>query len=93
MVTGSYQEGALNKYFNDNPGTREILQGKFHALYQMACEEILNTQEDGADCKFYYIVERACPKKTAGTIACVEVLMAYYFSSCDIFEEPQECLE
>lgn len=89
LLTGSYQEGALIRYFNENPGTREILQEKFHALYQMSCEEIVDTQEDGADCKFYYIVEKACPKKTAGTVSCVEVLMAYYFSSCDIFEEPQ----
>lgn len=89
LMTGSYQEGALIRYFNENPGTREILQEKFHALYQLASEEILDTQEDEADCKFYYIVDRACPKKTAGTVSCVEVLMAYYFSSCDIFEEPQ----
>lgn len=89
LITGSYQEGALTRYFNENPGTREILQEKFHALYQLACEEILDAEEDEADCKFYYIVDKACPKKTAGTISCVEVLMAYYFSSCDIFEEPQ----
>ena len=89
LLTGSYQEGALERYFNENPGTREILQEKFHALYQMAGEEILNTQDDEADCKFYYILDRACPKKTAGTVSCVEVLMAYYFSSCDIFEEPR----
>lgn len=89
LLTGSYQEGALERYFNENPGTREILQEKFHALYQMAGEEILSTQDDEADCKFYYILDRACPKKTAGTVSCVEVLMAYYFSSCDIFEEPR----
>ena len=62
-MTGSYQEGALERYFNENPGTREILQEKFHALYQMAGEEILSTQDDEADCKFYYILDRACPKK------------------------------
>ncbi len=89
LSVGSYQDGALRKYFNDNPGIREILQEKFHALYQMACEEISDIQEDGADCKFYYIADRACPKRTAATVACVDVLMAYYFSSCDIFEEPQ----
>lgn len=89
LLAGTYQEGVLERYFNENPGMREILQEKFHALYQLACEDILDTQEDAADCKFYYIVERACPKRTAGTVSCVEVLMAYYFSSCDIFEEPQ----
>ena len=56
LLTGSYQEGALERYFNENPGTREILQEKFHALYQMAGEEILSTQDDEADCKFYYIL-------------------------------------
>ncbi len=38
---------------------------------------------------FIILLDRACPKRTAATVACVDVLMAYYFSSCDIFEEPQ----
>jgi len=88
LVMGSYQEGALKKYFNDNPGVKEILQEKFHALYEEAKSEILETDDSYADCRYYYILERACPKKTLSIKTSVVILMAYYFSSCDIFEEP-----
>ena len=88
LVMGSYQEGALKKYFNENPGVKEILQEKFHALYEQAKSEILETDDNYADCRFYYILEKACPKMTIPIKTSVVILMAYYFSSCDIFEEP-----
>ncbi|MEZ3433443.1 MAG: hypothetical protein K1W34_02220 [Lachnospiraceae bacterium] len=88
LTTGSYQEGILQKYFNENPGIKELLQKKFHSLYLLSCEEIPDREENSADCRYYYILENASPKRTVAIYACVEVLMAYYFSSCDIFEEP-----
>lgn len=88
LTTGSYQEGILQKYFNENPGVKELLQQKFHSLYLLSCEKITDTEENSADCRYYFILENASPKRTVAIYACVEVLMAYYFSSCDIFEEP-----
>lgn len=88
LKMGSYQEGALQNYFNENPGVREILQEKFHALYEQAKKEILETDDNYADCRYYYILEKACLKKTIPIKTSVVILMAYYFSSCDIFEEP-----
>ncbi len=88
LVKGSYQEGVLKKYFNENPGVKEILQERFHALYVQAKKEILETDDNYADCRFYYILENACSKKTIPIKTSVVILMAYYFSSCDIFEEP-----
>lgn len=89
LVEGSYQEGTLEKYFNANPGIREILQKKFHALYIDACKKISASAENYSDYRFYHILNEAAPKKTISINACVLVLMSYYFSSCDIFEEPQ----
>ena len=40
LTVGSYQEGLLNQYFNENPGIKDILQKKFRALYEKACEII-----------------------------------------------------
>lgn len=88
LTTGSYQEGILQKYFNENPGVKELLQQKFHSLYLLSCEKIPDAEENSADCRYYFILENASPKRTVAIYACVEVLMAYYFSSCDIFEEP-----
>lgn len=89
LMTGSYQEGILKAYFNENPGVKEILQGKFHAMYEKACELISDVKENASDCRFYYILENSAPKKTIAIYTCIGVLMAYYFTTCDIFEEPQ----
>ena len=89
LVTGSYQDNILVQFFNANPGVREILQKKFHALYLQAKSDIPDDQEHSADSRFYYILEKACPKNTIPIQSSVFVLMAYYFSSCDIFEEPK----
>lgn len=89
LVVSSYQEGVLMTYFNDNPGVKEILQKKFNALYEQSKENIPDIQENCSDCRFYYILEKASHKNTASIQISVLVLMAYYFSSCDIFEEPQ----
>ena len=89
LVVGSYQEGRLLQYFNETPGTKEILQKRFRLLYEQAKVAVPNDVEDSADCRFFYILEQASPRKTLSICSSVLVLMAYYFSSCDIFEEPQ----
>ena len=89
LITGSYQEGFLNNYFNENPGLKEILQKKFNALYGQACDIIDDVQENAADCRCVYILENAAPKRTNSIFGAIWVLMAYYFSTCDIFEEPK----
>lgn len=88
LVTGGYQEGLLAHYFNENPGLKEVLQKKFHALYEQSKLQIPDTKENYPDCRFYHILEQACSKRTVSIQTSVLVLMAYYFSSCDIFEEP-----
>ena len=88
LTVGSYQEGLLNEYFNNNVGVKETLQNKFHMLYEESKNNIKNTKENYADCRFYYILEKSCVKNTIPIQTSVLVLMSYYFSSCDIFEEP-----
>lgn len=90
LTVGSYQEGTLIEYFNNTPGVNEILQKKFHILYEESKNNIKNTKENFADCRFYYILEKSCVKNTIPIQTSVLVLMAYYFSSCDIFEEPNK---
>lgn len=90
LVTGSYQEALLEQYFNESPGVKEILKKRFRALYEQAKNDIPETRDGFADGRFFYILEHACPKRTLPIQTSVLVLMAYYFSSCDIFEEPQQ---
>ena len=89
LQRGSYQEGILERYFNENPGLKEVLQEKFNALYLKSCEKISDSEEKASNLRFFYILDESCPKRTISIKSCIEVLMAYYFSTCDIFEEPQ----
>lgn len=89
LVMGSYQENLLTQYFNENPGIKEVLQKKFRALYEQAKKDIPESKEHYADSRFFYILEHACSKRTISIQTSILVLMAYYFSSCDIFEEPE----
>lgn len=89
LTTGGYQDSALKKYFKSNPGYEEILQDKFHALYIEAKAIIEDNKNNFADMRFFYILDKASVRKTAPIQNSVIVLMACYFASCDIFEEPE----
>lgn len=89
LVCASYQEGELLKYFNENPGCNDILQKRFHAIYENSKNEIPDSEEEYADRRFFYILTESCNKKTMSIVTSVLVLMAHYFISCDIFEEPK----
>lgn len=93
LTTGGYQEGKLREYFNCNPGVEEALQIRFHALYVAAKEEVSDEQAEFADSRFFYILDKACAKKTMAIRNSVIVLMSVYFASCDIFEEPDKATE
>jgi len=85
---GSYQDGSLKEYFKLNSTfAKEDLKNTFSRLYQNAVIEI-PVSPDKPDLVFFDIVKKAYP--VAGKIYqdAVFVLMAYFFSYCDIFEEP-----
>ena len=88
LISASYQEGTLLKYFKENPGLNSILQKKFHAIYEKSKIDIIDSVEGFADRRFFYILDESCTKRTMPIITSVLVLMAHYFISCDIFEEP-----
>lgn len=80
----------------DNVGshTATTLREKFNNLYLEAKEihELIanpHEKKENKDSIYFYILEKVKPKKTTVPyIACIESLMAYYFESCDIYEEP-----
>lgn len=89
LISASYQEGMLLKYFNENPGFNSILQKKFHAIYEKSKIEVKDSVDGFADRRFFFILGESCNKRTMPIVTSVLVLMAHYFISCDIFEEPQ----
>ncbi|PLW59757.1 ABC-three component system protein [Lactococcus lactis] len=93
LMTGSYQVGGLEDYFKLHPGVNSILQEKFSGLYLESQKRITDEVENTSDTRFMYILNEASPQRTTAIQSSVLVLMSYYFSSCDIFEEPIESEE
>lgn len=85
---GSYQDGALKEYFKLNSTfAKDDLKNTFSQLYQTALAEIPDSP-DKNDVVFFDIVKNAHPNPSKVYQDAVFILMAYFFSYCDIFEEP-----
>ncbi|GHT11944.1 hypothetical protein FACS1894170_06160 [Planctomycetales bacterium] len=83
LDNGSLFLSQLDKYL-DNHGSflAEELRGKMSELYQIK----KNTYEN--DELFWQIVNEIIPQKTKPFVESAIVIMAKYFETCDIFEEP-----
>lgn len=85
---GSYQEGELKNYFRVNSAfAKAELQRIFNHLYKEALIQLPESLQK-SDLVFFYIIDKAHPKNTLAVRNALYVLMAYFFSYCDIFEEP-----
>lgn len=93
LSTSFYQVGGLEDYFKIHPGVSAVLQEKFSGLYLESQKRVTSEGENTSDTRFMYILNEASPQRTAAIQSSVLVLMSYYFSSCDIFEEPIESEE
>lgn len=84
---GSFQDGSLKEYFKLNSTfAKDDLKNTFVQLYQTAKQEIPDV-ENKNDLVFFEIVKKAYPEQGKVYQDAVLVLMAYFFSYCDIFEE------
>ncbi|MBZ4191561.1 ABC-three component system protein [Niabella beijingensis] len=85
---GSYQDGALKDFFKVNSTfAKDDLKNTFSKLYKDAVQEIPDSDSKN-DLVFFDIAKKAYPKQGKVYQDAVFVLMAYFFSYCDIFEEP-----
>ncbi len=88
LRSASFKEGDLKKYFKfEEPIIKEKLRTKFSSFYQEGCLHFPSDQD--SDKVFLYILDKACKTRKQSVQDAVLVLMAYYFSYCDIFEEPK----
>jgi hypothetical protein len=85
---GSFQEGELKNYFKVNSTfAKSDIRDTFNGLYRQAVAEIPNNPEK-SDLVFFFILDKAHPQKNFMIRNTLYALMAYFFSYCDIFEEP-----
>lgn len=84
------ESSSIEQYFsNIGNYVADTLREKFNNLYEEAKDSVDLDNEVNNDLIYYYILEKAKPAfATIPVIACIEALMAYYFESCDIYEEP-----
>lgn len=78
----SFNLGSLNTFLANEPFLAEELQKKLIGLY----DELYPDYK--GDSLFWEIVNKCMPKKEQVYLAPIITIMAKYFESCDIFEEP-----
>lgn len=89
LDAASYNLGALNDFLSNENFLAQELQKKLIGVY----EELKLTYEDdedefSGDKLFWEIVNQCNPKDENAYLSSTLTIMAKYFESCDIFEEP-----
>ena len=91
LKTAFYQDYIINEYFNYNSKfVKEELKIVFSNFYQDAMNEISSEIPEKADMVFDYILNKSRPRNDKAIADAVLILMAHYFESCDIYEEPKK---
>ena len=85
-----YQISKVDKFFESSPVyDKETLRNYCNGLYLEACEKIKEDVDHYADKRFGYILnEMSYNKQSKAVNDNVLIIMATFFESCDIFEEP-----
>lgn len=78
-------------FMNQGNLIRSELQKRFSELYSESKKIILDDSDNYPDLRYMYMLEECLPSedKTLGNTVAVESLFAYFFETCDIFEEPK----
>jgi hypothetical protein len=82
LDTASFNLGALNEFLANESFLAEELQKKMIGLY----EELKSCYNGNS--LFWEIVSNCMPKNEQAFLTSILTIMAKYFESCDIFEEP-----
>lgn len=88
LNNGSQTLGALNTFLNKQSFLAETLQEKMISIYGKIKSDWREFSTTGENV-FWEILEQCTPRKEKAFQDAVIVIMAKYFESCDIFEEPK----
>lgn len=99
----NYRVGTLEDYFNAN-GTyaRQEIRDKLKGIYEESktinFEDLADQTNTSEDARLLHILEHITPNKPKANKRAMRelqdaalVIMAYFFESCDIYEEPTKC--
>lgn len=90
LRSASYQVGILEGYFALNSVfAKQSIRNTLNQMYQNALAKLQDVEEaKRGDLVFFEILNTAAPGKMKAVRDAVLVVMAYFFESCDIFEDP-----
>ncbi|MCC3359370.1 ABC-three component system protein [Bacillus sp. REN16] len=82
--------GDVETYFKyQGDFLRDEIKNKFVDLYDESKKIIKEDEVNYSDRRYMYILDKCMPKNSNNSIQqATECLMAFYFESCDIFEQP-----
>jgi hypothetical protein len=94
LKSAFHQDFIITEYFKYNSKfAKENLKTVFSGFYKDASVEISGEFAEKADLVFEYILDKARPRNNMAVTNAVLTLMAHYFESCDIYEEPVEPIQ
>lgn len=86
LLNGYFEQASLEKYLKNNSTfTSSELQNRVNSIYIELSKELDNSID-----VFWGLVSRLSPRNSADYQSSAIVIMAKYFETCDIFEEPQK---
>lgn len=89
LTNASYSVGDLDKFFRKNSEfAKQELRNRFNEFYLESKVVFDSNQAAYSDQRFIFILEKSCHNKSKQVRDSVLVLMACFFESCDIFENP-----
>ncbi len=98
----AYRRGSLEDYFRANSNfTRQQVRDRLRDIYDRSKSisvVAVPAEATLADCQLFYILNEITPslpyqnsRLTAELQNAALVVMAYFFETCDIFEDPDQC--
>ncbi len=92
LINGSYQEGAVDDYFNRHgdyarSDIRNLLHDAYNEIRQSTVESPLPDTRTG-DQVFFQLLDSLVPKPSGQAQDAAIALIAFFFETCDVFEEP-----
>lgn len=88
LEEADFQNDIVEQYFSIHPGKREMVRDILSSIYQEAYNCFKESTPDAAKGRFWFVEGSVNPSQKKVIQDCALALMAYFFASCDIFEEP-----
>ena len=93
LRVANFQSGTLDGYFKLNSTfAKQELRDELNRLYIAAKSSQVDADVAGdvapADLVFFSLLDRITPRNTRSVQDAALVLLAYFFESCDVFEDP-----